>query len=72
MTNIELLQNALHAAEGAYIYLTPDEKDILNSDYDYYKNLSILRRLTDNVIRDIKEKKQKQKEDTQANEPNKT
>lgn len=68
MTNIELLQDALHAAEGAYIYLTPDEKDILNSDYDYYKNLSILRRLTDNVIRDIKEKEQKQKDLENSNE----
>lgn len=68
MTNIELLQDALHAAEGAYIYLTPDEKDILNSDYDYYKNLSILRRLTDNVIRDIKDKEQKQKDLENSNE----
>lgn len=68
MTNIELLQDALHAAEGAYIYLTPDEKDILNSDYDYYKNLSILRRLTDNVIRDIKEKERKQKDLENSNE----
>ena len=68
MTNIELLQDALHAAEGAYIYLTPNEKDILNSDYDYYKNLSILRRLTDNVIRDIKEKEQRQKDLEDSNE----
>lgn len=68
MTNIELLQDALHAAEGAYIYLTPNEKDILNSDYDYYKNLSILRRLTDNVIRDIKEKEQRQKDLENSNE----
>lgn len=68
MTNIELLQDALHAAEGAYIYLTPDEKDILNSDYDYYKNLSILRRLTDNVIRDIKDKERKQNDLENSNE----
>lgn len=68
MTNIELLQDALHAAEEMYLYLTQDEKDTLNYAYDYYDKLNLLRRITDRVVTDIHEKELRQKNLENSNE----
>lgn len=68
MTNIELLQDALHAAEEMYLYLTQDEKDTLNYAYDYYDNLNLLRRITDRVVTDIRDKERRQKGLENSNE----
>lgn len=72
MTNIELLQDALHAAEEMYQYLTQDEKDTLNYGYNYYDKLNLLRCITDRVVADIRykerERERKQNDLENSNE----
>lgn len=50
MTDLEVLQDSINAALQAYICLTDDEKDNLNSDYEFYKNLDILRRIVARAV----------------------
>lgn len=57
MTDLEVLQDSLNAALQAYICLNDEEKDNLNSDYEFYKNLDVLRRIVDRAVKEEQNKK---------------
>lgn len=57
MTDLEILKDSLNAALQAYICLNDEEKNNLNSDYEFYKNLDVLRRIVDRAVTEEQNKK---------------
>ena len=55
--NLELLECSINASIQAYFCLSNEEKDMLNKDYDYYRNLELIRRITEEVLKKVQDKK---------------
>lgn len=73
MTNLEMLEDGLNAAVQAYIMLCDEEQERLQEDLgvqecNFKQSLFLLQRVTSAYLREVNDKKRRQRELEDSNE----